>query len=155
MRIKTCKAEETFQIGRTIGKESLPGDIFWLIGDLGSGKTLLTKGIADGLGIDPNEVTSPSFILVAEHHKGKFPLYHIDIYRLPDGCDLNDIGLSNCLAGDGVVAIEWADRLSGELPEIGLRICMESVGETEREIEIEAFSARWRERLPRLWPGNL
>jgi len=88
-----------------------PGTTILLSGDLGAGKTAFVKGLAAGLGIDPDDVTSPTFTLVHEHRGGRLPLIHVDLYRL-DTAELDEIGLDPDLAFTGVVAVEWAERLA-------------------------------------------
>ena len=102
-----------------------PGDVLCLIGDLGAGKTTLTQGLALGLGLPPDEpVNSPTFTLLAEHPGGRVPLYHFDVYRLPDSSGLYDLAFDEYLSGDGVVVIEWADRIADALPPDRLDIAL-------------------------------
>jgi tRNA threonylcarbamoyladenosine biosynthesis protein TsaE len=103
--------EETRSIARTLASEMTPGTTILLFGDLGAGKTAFVKGLAEGLGLDPDDVTSPTFTLVHEYRGGRLPLIHVDLYRL-DTAELDDIGLDLDLALTGVVAVEWAERLA-------------------------------------------
>jgi tRNA threonylcarbamoyladenosine biosynthesis protein TsaE len=104
--------EQTFEFGRRVGEQLNGGAVFLLHGELGSGKTLWTKGLAAGLGIDPADVTSPSFTLINEHGGGRLRLYHVDLYRLETG-SLPELGLEEILADDAaVVVVEWAERLA-------------------------------------------
>jgi tRNA threonylcarbamoyladenosine biosynthesis protein TsaE len=121
--IVTENDRETAEVGRALGEAAEPGDVIALIGDLGAGKTTLTKGIAQGLGINPHDVTSPTFALVAEYRDGRIPLHHLDVYRLNSSADLMDIGFDDILHhGDSVVVIEWADRVADALPDGTLTI---------------------------------
>lgn len=112
--IQTFSAEETLSLGRQIGHLLAPGMILGLCGDLGTGKTCLVKGIADGLGIAPETITSPTFTLVAEHYTGRVPLYHIDLYRL-EGVEDEELGYEEYLFGRGVAAIEWFPFLPNDV----------------------------------------
>ena len=108
------------------------GDVLLLSGNLGAGKTAFVRGLAEGLGIDPHEVSSPTFTLVHEYRGGRLTLFHVDLYRL-DRAATDDLGLEEMGVADGVLAIEWPDRLSHELP--GARqVSLEIVDETTRSI---------------------
>lgn len=107
--------EETRALGLEIADALEPGDIVALIGDLGTGKTALTKYIAEGLGIK-EEISSPTFTIVKEYRSGRLPLYHFDVYRLSSGEELLDIGAEDMLDGDGACVIEWADIAADVLP---------------------------------------
>jgi tRNA threonylcarbamoyladenosine biosynthesis protein TsaE len=135
---QTRASSETFELGNKIGLQLSGGEILLLDGPLGAGKTILTKGIAAALGIDPEEVTSPSFTLV-NPYAGRLPLFHIDLYRLDQGAtaahavDLEEL-LSNELA---VIVIEWAERLGNyPLPTNVWRIAIAGDGEEPRRISI-------------------
>jgi len=108
-------SDETFTIGRTIGEIAERGSVFALIGDLGSGKTVLVKGIAKGLHID-EEPTSPTFVIM-NSYEGIKKLYHFDLYRISDANDLETIGYRDYIFSDGICAIEWADKAIDELPD--------------------------------------
>ena len=107
--------EDTRALGLEIADALEPGDIVALIGDLGTGKTALTKYIAEGLGIK-EEISSPTFTIVKEYRSGRLPLYHFDVYRLGSGEELLDIGAEDMLDGDGACVIEWADIAADVLP---------------------------------------
>ena len=142
--LKSHSARETARIGRVLGQFAEPGDVFLLSGDLGTGKTCLTQGIAKGLGID-EYVRSPTFVLVTIHH-GKLPLYHIDIYRLDEVAEVVDLGLEEYLAGDGVSVIEWASKALEVFPQPYMLVTLTYEGETERTIQMEPRGERY-ERL--------
>lgn len=103
--------EETRACAARLAATVTPGTVLLLSGDLGAGKTAFVKGLAEGLGLDPGEVTSPTFTLVHEYRGGRLPLVHVDLYRL-DKADLDEIGMDTDVADRGVVAVEWAERLS-------------------------------------------
>ncbi len=106
--------EETQAIARELAATLKPGDVLLLSGDLGAGKTTFVRGLAQGLGIDPSEVSSPTFTLLHEYRGGRLTLYHADLYRL-DKTATEDLGLEETGVRDGVLAIEWPDRLSHEI----------------------------------------
>ena len=102
---------ETRGVAAALASRLNAGDVILLHGDLGSGKTAFVRGLAEGLGADPAEVTSPTFTLVHEYRGGRLPIVHVDLYRL-GGTDLDEVGLDDALASAGVVAVEWAERLT-------------------------------------------
>jgi tRNA threonylcarbamoyladenosine biosynthesis protein TsaE len=109
-RFTTRSERETREVARGLAGGLTPGDIVLLSGDLGAGKTAFVKGLAEGLGISPDEVTSPTFTLVHEYGGGRLPLLHVDLYRL-DAAHLDEIGFDQDMAEAGVTAIEWPARL--------------------------------------------
>ena len=116
-------------LGLDIARACEPGDIIALIGDLGTGKTALTKYIAEGLGVT-EEVISPTFTIVREYRSGRLPLFHFDVYRLGSGEELLDIGAEDMLYGEGACVIEWADIVSDVLPADSLVVMLDH-GESE------------------------
>jgi len=128
--------DTTKGIGRAIGKALRGGEIICLYGEIGSGKTCLTQGIAEGLEVqDTKAVKSPSFILVREY-KGILPLYHIDLFRLQRPLELEDLGYEEYLYGEGVAVIEWADRMGPYLPSQRIDITINFGRDHQREIRI-------------------
>lgn len=112
---QTSQSEaETRAIAARFASTLNPGDIVLLSGDLGAGKTAFVRGLAEGLGVDAGEVTSPTFTLVHEYRGGRLPLMHVDLYRL-ESADLDEIGLDEDLAAAGVLAVEWSERLTRPL----------------------------------------
>ncbi len=107
---RTATEPETEALGASLAPELLPDGVLFLSGDLGSGKTVLTRGLARGLGIDPREIQSPTFTLIREHRAPRAGLIHVDLYRL-DPEDTEALGLDELLAGRGVKVVEWAERL--------------------------------------------
>ena len=119
---KTENPEETQTLGEKLGKTLKRGDVIALVGDLGTGKTCLTQGIARGVGIASDEVVnSPSYILINEYN-GEIPIYHIDLYRLEDSEEIAELGLSEYIESDGICIIEWAERMSDLLPDTCIQI---------------------------------
>lgn len=111
----TASEEETRALGRELAEELEPDGVLLLSGDLGSGKTVLAQGVAQGLGIDPGEVQSPTFNLIREHRGSRGALIHVDLYRL-DPEQVGGLGLEELLAGPGVKVVEWAERLPFPVP---------------------------------------
>jgi tRNA threonylcarbamoyladenosine biosynthesis protein TsaE len=106
----TNSEQETAGVARSLAGRLRAGDAVLLIGDLGAGKTVFVRGLAEGLGISPDDVSSPTFTLVQEYRGGRLTLFHADLYRLNDPREIDDLGLDD-IARDGVLAIEWADKL--------------------------------------------
>lgn len=121
---ETNSPEETFALGEKIGREALPGQIYTLIGDLGTGKTVFTQGMAKGLGIY-EAVNSPTFTILQVYTEGRMPFYHFDVYRISDIEEMEEIGYEDCFYGGGVCLIEWADLIREILPEGVIRIELE------------------------------
>ncbi len=132
----TRSPEETFALGAAIGAAAAPGTVVCLFGDLGSGKTKLTQGIAAGLSVpDTYVVTSPTFTYVNEY-PGRLPLYHIDLYRISSPNELADLGWEEYIWAEGVVAVEWAERAGDYLPEKRINITITITSEDERRFDI-------------------
>jgi len=130
----TASEEETQAVARELSATLRAGDVVLLAGDLGAGKTTFVRGLAEGLGIDPREVSSPTFTLVHEYRGDGLTLYHVDLYRL-ERAATDDLGLEEIGVKDGVLAIEWPDRLSHHLP--GARLVrLEVVNDSSRRITI-------------------
>ncbi|MCD8023236.1 MAG: tRNA (adenosine(37)-N6)-threonylcarbamoyltransferase complex ATPase subunit type 1 TsaE [Lachnospiraceae bacterium] len=121
MTIATTSELDTFHIGFRLGSEALPGQVFALEGDLGVGKTVLTKGLAEGLGIT-EPVCSPTFTILQVYEEGRLPLYHFDVYRIDDIEEMEEIGYEDYFYGDGVSLVEWANRIEELLPAQTIRI---------------------------------
>ena len=139
--IRTQGPQETQSLGVKIGQELIPGDVIALIGDLGTGKTCLTQGIARGVGIAPDEVvSSPSYILINEYN-GNIPIYHIDLYRIETAAEIAELGLGEYVDGNGICIIEWADRMDDTLPDSCVKIHMTWIDENTRSITIERPSS--------------
>lgn len=124
MIIDSFSPEDTFGIGEQLAKEARPGDIYTLEGDLGVGKTILTKGMARGLGIR-EPVTSPTFTILQEYESGRLPLYHFDVYRIGDPEEMDEIGYEDYFYGRGICLIEWAGLIEELIPAEAVRISIE------------------------------
>ncbi|MGA8179282.1 MAG: tRNA (adenosine(37)-N6)-threonylcarbamoyltransferase complex ATPase subunit type 1 TsaE [Desulfobacterales bacterium] len=135
-QITTHCADETRRLGKTIGAALTAGTILALYGDLGSGKTSFVQGLARGLNVpDEYYITSPSYTLINEY-PGRLPLFHIDLYRITNSVDIEDIGLYEILDDDAVMAIEWADRMAKDTPQNHLRVRFEIIDDKTRKISI-------------------
>jgi tRNA threonylcarbamoyladenosine biosynthesis protein TsaE len=127
----------TQAFGQRLGQRLWPGAVIALIGELGAGKTQLTRAIAEGLGIvDSRVITSPTFVLVQEH-PARLPIYHFDAYRLKTEAEFADLGAHEYFESEGVCLVEWADRVPGCLPAEHLRITLVVTGETSRRVVVE------------------
>lgn len=131
--LRSSSEEETRAIAAGVARTLQPGAVLLLSGDLGAGKTAFVRGLAEGLGLEADQVTSPTFTLVHEYRGGRLPLIHVDLYRL-DTADLAEIGLDDDLAAVGVVAVEWPERLA-RVPAGALRIAIADTGGDTRVIE--------------------
>ena len=139
MIIETHDPEETFEVGRTIGMNAKPGQIYTLTGDLGVGKTVFTQGVAAGLGIT-EPVNSPTFTIIQEYEDGRLPFYHFDVYRIGDLGEMEEIGYDDYFFGQGICLIEWAELIEEILPEKRIEVTIEKdleKGFEYRKITIE------------------
>jgi len=147
--LQTQSTSETIRIGKRIGELLHRGDVVALLGELGAGKTQLIKGLAKGAGVKNSKyITSPSFTLINEY-SGKIPFYHIDLFRLNGEREAEGLGLEEYLHGQGITAIEWADRILPLLPEETLRIHIHYTGKHSRSIEIVGKGERFQELMNR------
>ncbi len=145
----------TAALGHALAEVLPPGTTVALCGTLGAGKTRLVQAIAEGLGVNRREVVSPTFVLIQEY-RGRRMIYHIDAYRLRDDDEFQQLGPDEYFESDGLVLIEWADRVAGSLPreyiEIRIEIRIEVTGVESRRFEIRAIGRRYEEVLGRLAP---
>ena len=126
---------ETEAVGRDVARLLSAGSVVLLFGELGAGKTAFVRGLAEGLGGSPDEVSSPTFTLMQEYRGGRIPLVHVDLYRLDDPREVDDLGLEE-LGLNSVLAIEWADKWPYSPPE-ALRVSIAHAGENERLVTVE------------------
>ncbi len=122
--IESNSPEETLALGRRLGAAAKPGEVYTLLGDLGVGKTVLTQGIADGLGI-MEPVSSPTFTIVQVYEEGRMPFYHFDVYRIGDIEEMDEIGYEDYFYGEGLTMIEWANLIEEILPKERKEIIIE------------------------------
>jgi len=132
--LETSSETETAAAGEALGGRLHPGDVVLLYGDLGAGKTAFVRGMARGIGANPDDVTSPTFTIVQEYAGPSATLYHVDLYRL-EGAEIEDLGLEDLVSGDGIVAIEWAERWNGR-PDDVTEVRIEDIGDDRRRISI-------------------
>lgn len=143
--LKSKSEQETHAIGYRIGTLLKSGDIICLTGDLGAGKTVLTKGIARGLGVK-EDVTSPTFTLIHEY-MGRIPLYHFDVYRIGSIEEMEDLGYEEYFYGSGACVIEWASQIRELIPKDHLWIEIRTKGENEREIRLSGTADRFLQAM--------
>ena len=135
--------KDTKSIGEKLAKLLKPGDNIALIGELGSGKTTFTKGLASGLGVkDPEYVNSPSFVLLKEY-EARINLYHFDLYRIESLGDIDYIGISEYINGDGITVIEWADKMKALMPAEYLKITIRITGKERRVFNFKPYGKRY------------
>ena len=135
----TESEEETAEVARTLAATLQPGAVVLLSGQLGAGKTAFVRGLAAGLDLDPEEVSSPTFTLVHEYRGGRLTLYHADLYRL-ERTTAEDLGLEERAVAEGILAVEWPDRLTHTLPG-AIAVNIEIAGDTTRRIAIAGSGA--------------
>jgi tRNA threonylcarbamoyladenosine biosynthesis protein TsaE len=155
LRFRTESPDETREFGRALGEALGPGSFVGFEGQLGSGKTVTIQGVVEGLGYD-GYVTSPSFI-IANEYAGRFPILHVDLYRIVDSRELEDIGYRELFFGEGVALVEWPDRAPELLPPDRLRIRIGIEGESSRVFEVSAVGeggATLLESLRSAWSGS-
>jgi len=131
--VTTRSEQETVDFARAFAARLHPGSVVLLVGDLGAGKTVFVRGLALGLGLDPDAVSSPTFTLIQEY-RGRPSLYHVDLYRL-QGAEVDDLGLEELVAGGAIVAIEWAEKLR-ERPAGAIEVRFADRGGDVREITV-------------------
>jgi tRNA threonylcarbamoyladenosine biosynthesis protein TsaE len=137
VRTATSDSEvQTAALGEDLGRTLRLGDVVLLYGDLGAGKTAFVRGMARGIGANPDEVTSPTFTIVQEYAGPSAILYHVDLYRL-EGPETDDLGLEDLVAGDGIVAIEWAERWKGR-PDDAIEVTLDDIGDERRRVTISS-----------------
>ena len=124
MEIESRSAKETFELGESLGKKAVPGQVYTLNGDLGTGKTVFTQGFAKGLGIT-EPINSPTFTIVQIYEDGRMPFYHFDVYRIGDIEEMEEIGYEDCFYGNGVCLIEWAELIEEILPDTVIAVTIE------------------------------
>ena len=121
MIIETNSDKDTFEFGKQLGEKAEPGTVICLDGDLGTGKTVIAKGIAAGLGIK-EPVSSPTFTVIKEYTEGRLPFYHFDVYRIEDPLEMDEIGYEDYFYVNGVTVIEWSDMIKELIPEKAMKI---------------------------------
>jgi tRNA threonylcarbamoyladenosine biosynthesis protein TsaE len=144
---------DTSRLGAALANALPPGTVVGLIGTLGSGKTRLVQAVAEALGFSRDRVTSPTFVLVNEYVGGRLPIYHFDTYRLKNIDEFRDLGPDEYFDADGIVFVEWADRVAELLPDERLDITLEVTGQNTRRITLRGTSPRTNELVTRIEAG--
>lgn len=141
-KLTTNSEEDTIVLAQNFESERFNNMVICLIGELGSGKTVFTKGFASALGIDEN-ITSPTFNIIKEYNSGEMNLYHMDVYRLEG--DTTEVGIDEYMKKDGIVIIEWADLIKNELPDERLEIKFKIIGEEKRALTITPYGSKYED----------
>lgn len=152
--IRTTSAAETQAWGEQLARLLTPGAVIGLEGELGAGKTCFVKGLAIGLGLNEEEIYSPTFTLIAEHYRGRIPLYHIDLYRL-EGAEIEGLGIEEYVFGQGITAIEWFRFLSAGLVDEYLLVSFTFVGGEERTLTLTAYGERYERVVQELCSASM
>ena len=158
VHLDTRSARATSALGERLGRLLAPGDVVALVGDLGAGKTQLVRGACAGAGVRPEDVSSPSFAIVATY-AGRIPVHHADLYRIGDEDELYGTGFGDLVGGDGALLVEWADRIPSALPDekLTIRLSHDERRPEVRHVEIEGVGERHgglARRLGRPGPGR-
>ena len=141
-QITTFSLDETQALGQKIGATVTSGTVIALTGDLGSGKTSFVQGLARGLGVSPDfYITSPTFTIINEY-PGRYRLFHVDLYRIDNPYETEEIGLYDIMGGDGITVIEWADRIENDLPTEHLHLQFKILDDETRKISIHAYGSK-------------
>jgi tRNA threonylcarbamoyladenosine biosynthesis protein TsaE len=139
---RTCRtAEDTRALAAALARRASPGTVFALHGDLGAGKTCFIQGLGEGLDVQ-GPVTSPTFVLIAEH-RGRLPLYHVDLYRTESLAEIRALGLEELLHGGGLTAIEWAEKAAPLLPPGTIHVRLHGAGDEARTVELDGVPPSW------------
>lgn len=141
VQIESACAEDTHELGRILGRNARPGDVFLLTGDLGAGKTTLTQGILWGMGSD-DYVRSPTFVLATEYD-ADIPLHHVDLYRIDGVDEMDELGLDELVDDGGVIVVEWAEKAAELFPAGRLQVDIERLGGDSRRLALTATSAQY------------
>ena len=151
--VRSDSPEQTHALGVRLGQLLRPGDFVGLVGDLGAGKTHLVRGVAEGAEVARSEVASPTFAIVYPY-RGRIPLYHADLYRLADYDELYATGFLDLVGGDGALLVEWLDRIPAAAPREFLRLTLQEVEESTRQLVAEAWGDRPAELLAAWLPSG-
>lgn len=142
INLETNDEAETRALGASLAKLLAPGDFVGLVGELGAGKTLLSRAICEALGVDPEEIASPTFSIVNRYEGERFPVHHADLYRISDYDELYATGFLDLIEGDAVSIVEWIDRVPDAAPEGWLRLELLHESPSSRRILIRGFGPR-------------
>ncbi|WP_152050768.1 tRNA (adenosine(37)-N6)-threonylcarbamoyltransferase complex ATPase subunit type 1 TsaE [Tautonia marina] len=153
LMVELASETETEQVGRAIAGVIEPGTVIGLVGPLGAGKTRLCRAIAEGLGVDPGAIASPTFLLIHEY-EGRLPVFHADSYRLDDPEEFDALGIVDEFEGPGVCLIEWADRIADRLPSTAWWVELEPSGVASRRLVIRSRPSILEQIAERLAPEN-